>query len=121
MVARTAHASLVPSVLSVREIRRLFGASRERMGHLLGVSAKTVERWEASSSGPTNEMVRVRLAEMQQIGTLGHVVYTDEGFEQFLDSPLPVFGQRTACQLIALGETNKVLGALAADYEGLGF
>lgn len=121
MVVNASVPTQAGSALSVREVRRLLGVSRERMGNLLGVSAKTIERWEAAATGPTNVAVRARLARVREIASLGRVVYTAEGFGQFLDTPLPIFGQRAALQLIALGDTDQVLGALAADYEGLGF
>ena len=96
------------------------GLSRERMAHLLEVSAKTIERWETSRKPPTNPAARRRLAQLDEIAALGLAVYTSEGFRLFLTTPLPVFGGRTALQVIGLGEGEAVMGALAADYEGLG-
>ncbi len=107
--------------LSPRDVRAGFGVSRERMARLLDVSTKTVERWEARDAPPTNPSVRARLANLREIVELGLVVYTAEGFNDFLSTPLGEFDRRTPLQLIEQGAMDDVLAALAADYEGLGF
>lgn len=106
--------------LSPSRIRKELGLSRERMGRLLDVSAKTIERWENRDALPAGPLQRGRLAQLQVIAALGRVVYTAEGLTCFLSTPLPEFERRTALQLIELGQGNRVLAALAADYEGLG-
>jgi transcriptional regulator with XRE-family HTH domain len=107
--------------LSPRRVRAQFGLSRERMARLLDVSAKTIERWEERDALPANSGARARLAKLQEIAELGLIVYTPEGFTEFLITPLGEFGGRTALQLIAQGAPDDVLAALAGDYEGLGF
>lgn len=104
-----------------RELRRLLNLSRERMARLLDVSAKTIERWEQRDERPSSTQVRQRLAQLQEIAQLGHIVYTPEGFSMFLTTPFPTFDGRTALQMIELGQAEQVLGALAEDYEGIGF
>jgi hypothetical protein len=44
-----------------------------------------------------------------------------EGFKEFLSTPLPIFGGRSALVLLELGEYELVISALAADFEGTGF
>jgi DNA-binding XRE family transcriptional regulator len=105
----------------VAEVRRSLGLSRERMAHLFEVSAKTIERWEARGTPPESPHARRRLSQLQEIAQLGHIVYTPAGFHYFLTAPMPVFGGRTALQMIELGEGDAVFAALAADYEGSGF
>jgi transcriptional regulator with XRE-family HTH domain len=105
----------------VRKLRADLGLSRERFGRLLDVSAKTVERWEAQGALPSGQMVRQRLAQLGEIAELGLIVYPPEVFRQLLASPAPRFGGHTALQLVELGQGERVLGALAADYEGLGY
>jgi hypothetical protein len=90
------------------------------MGRLVDVSAKTIERWEELDRVPYSREVRERLATIQEIIHLGLVVYTAEGLREFLATPLAEFDGRTALQLIELGQGDRVLAALAADYEGLG-
>ena len=91
------------------------------MARLLDVSAKTIERWEAQGALPASRAVRERLAKLQEIARLGLLVYTSAGFHRFLTIPLPEFEGRTALQMIELGQEDRVIAALAADYEGLGY
>jgi transcriptional regulator with XRE-family HTH domain len=102
-------------------IRSQLRLSRERMARLMDVSAKTIQRWEEGGALPGSADLRERLARLQAIVDLGTVVYTPEGFVQFLITPLPSFGGRTALQMIEQGQAGAVLAALAADYEGLGY
>ena len=105
-------------VVDPRAIRRALALSYERMARLLDVSSRTVERMEDSGRPPRSLAVAERLGELAQIVELGQLVYTPEGWHQFLTLPQPRFAGRTALQLIERGETQRVLGALATDYEG---
>ena len=108
----------VSPAVSVRGLRSALGISRERMGRLLDVSARTIERWEDRDRLPSNRLLGMRSAQIQEIVDLGLIVYTPEGFVQFMSTPFPVFDGQTALQLVERGETERVMGALAADYEG---
>ena len=107
--------------LDIRELRSVLAISRERMARLIDVSAKTIERWEARGELPTSRTTRGRLAQVQEIVDLGRIVWTSEGFQRFMTIPLPAFGGRSALQLVEAGEAERVIGELAADYEGLGY
>jgi transcriptional regulator with XRE-family HTH domain len=104
-----------------RDLRQVFRLSRERLARLIGVSAKTVERWEAKPTRPARDDIRARMAQLREIADLGAAVYTREGLADFLDAPLAEWGGLTALQLIERGEADRVLASLAADYEGSGF
>ena len=104
-----------------RDLREAFRLSRERLARLVGVSAKTVERWEARPTRPARDDTRARMAQLREIAELGAAVYTREGLADFLDAPLAEFDGLTALQLMERGEADKVLAALAADYEGAGY
>ena len=104
----------------VRQLRMLLGLSRERMARMLDVSTKTVERWEAADAQPSSNATRERLALLAEIVELGLLVYGQDGLPEFVATPLPEFGGRTAAKLIEVGQGEQVLAALAADYEGLG-
>lgn len=101
-------------------LRRDLALSRERMARLVDVSSKTIERWEERETLPQSSRVRVQLAELQQMRDLGLIVYTLDGFRLFLRTPLPILNDRTPLQAIEQGRIDDVIGALAADYEGLG-
>ncbi len=114
-------AERVEYVVRPGELRRDLSLSRERMARLVDVSAKTVERWEHRQSLPpgASSRVRAQLAQIQEIRDLGLIVYTAEGFRQFLVTPFPEFEGKTALQMIEQGRADAVLAALAADYEGV--
>jgi transcriptional regulator with XRE-family HTH domain len=101
-------------------LREELHLSRERMARLMDVSAKTIERWETREALPANRSARERLSRIREITELGRAIYTEEGMQRFLTTPLPVFDGATALQMIENGQADRVLAALAADYEGLG-
>lgn len=101
-------------------IRQQLQLSQERMSRLLHVSTKTLWRWESTPQSPNGESL-ARLVKLKQIAELAEKVYTPEGIEAFLFTPLLDLDNRTAYDLMTLGEFESILGALAADYEGLGF
>jgi hypothetical protein len=88
------------------------------MARLLDVSSRTVLRMEELGRPPRSPAVAERLAQLAQIVELGELVYSLKGWQQFLTLPQPRFDGRTALQLIERGEAQRVLGALATDYEG---
>jgi len=107
--------------LNLFEIRQGLAISQERMANLLKVSAKTVTRWEKGTRQPSDRDVLLRLAKLKEIQQMGLRVYTPDGFGEFLNTPLPVFGGRCAFDLLSLGDYEAVISALAADFEGAGF
>lgn len=109
-----------PPVLNPAQLRRDLHLSRERMGRLVDVSAKTIQRWEEQGKLPSSVRVRQQLAEIAEIVELGLIVYTPDGFREFLTTPLPPFEHRTALQEIEQGRAENVIAALSTDYEGLG-
>lgn len=106
--------------LNPLEIRQNLDLSQERMSYLLHVSAKTLGRWEKSETLPNAE-AKQHLTKLKEIAELVQMVYTPEGVREFLETPMKVFGGYTALDLIRLGQHDRVIAALAADYEGLGY
>jgi transcriptional regulator with XRE-family HTH domain len=107
-----------PTIIDLRGIRARLGLSYERMGRLLGVSGRTVERMERPGQTSRRPVVAERLAQLAQIVDLGELVFTPDGWRQFLVVPQPRFDGRTAKQLLERGKLRRVLAALASDYEG---
>jgi len=114
-VART-----LPTI-DLMKIRTDMGLSREKMARIVDVSSKTIERWEKGETQPTSRRVNRLYAGMYEICELGLMVYKPEGLKLFLRSKLPDFDGQTAFDMLELGDTESVIGALATDYEGLGF
>ena len=102
-------------------IRKRFDLSQERLSTLLRVSVKTVSRWEKKQGKPQKQEQIMSLAKLNEIWELGRKIYTKEGLKEFLRTPLPVFDGKTAFDLIKIGEYDRVIGALAAELEGVGF
>ncbi len=111
---------LSSEILNPLIIRQQLHLSQERMSHLLHISSKTLWRWENTNASPSNK-AKAHLAKLKQIASLAEKVYTVEGVEEFLFTPLEEFGGHTAYDILSLGEYDRVIAALAADYEGLGY
>ncbi len=62
-----------------------------------------------------------QVAKLKEIQELGLMVYTPDGFQEFLKTPLTVLGGRCAMELLILGDYEAVISALVADFEGTGF
>jgi transcriptional regulator with XRE-family HTH domain len=104
-----------------RDLREAFRLSRERLARLIGVSAKTIERWEARPTRPARDEARERMAKLREIAELGAAVYTRERLGDFMVTPLAEYAGLSPLQLIERGDADRVLAALAADYEGGGY
>lgn len=112
-------AARTPPTIDAREVRQTFGISRDRMGRLLELTSKTIARLEGENRLPAQPTVASRLARLKELADLGLVVYTPEGFAQFMATPLPVFGGVSALQLIERGDIERVVAELASTYEGV--
>ena len=105
------------STLNPALIRRDLQLSRERMARILRVSAKTIERWENRNQIP-DARAKQDFAKIRQIAELALAVYGPQGLEAFLTTPMAVFDGHTALDMMGLGEYDRVISALAADFEG---
>ena len=102
-------------------VRGELAVSQEQLGRLLRVSSRSIARWEKERKAPVRQETLERLAQLKKIAAIGRKVYTAQGLNEFLSMPLSIFEGRTGFEMILLGEYEAVLGALAADYEGMGF
>jgi transcriptional regulator with XRE-family HTH domain len=104
--------------LSVAALRATLGISRERMGRLLDVSARTIQRWEDSNQLPSNRWVRGVLVDLDKILSLGKEVFTPEGLQIVMTEPQPAFDNRSGLEMMERGESEQVYGEFAGAYEG---
>ena len=118
-VARAYLKALTPS-LQLNYVIDKFPLSREKLAQLLGVSPRTVNRWAKSGVGPERREHIERLSRLHEVLELGIKVYTTKGLRDFFKTALPEFEHQTAFDMLSIGKFDAVLGALAADYEGLG-
>lgn len=112
------HATREPETLNVADLRETLGISRERLGRVLDVSARTIQRWEDNDQLPSNRWVRGVLIELARIVDLGQEVFTPEGLQAVMTKPQPVFDNRSALELVENGEGERVFGQFALTYEG---
>jgi DNA-binding XRE family transcriptional regulator len=104
--------------LSVADIRAKLGISRERMGRLLDVSARTIQRWEENDQLPSNRWVTKVLVQVNDIVNLGLEVFTPESLHVIMTTPQPGFDNRSGLDKIEAGEGDEVYGEFAGAYEG---
>lgn len=108
----------MPESLSVARIREALGISRERMGRVLDVSARTIQRWEDNDQIPSNRWVTNVLVDLDRIVDLGLDVFTPEGFQIVMNDPQPVFDGKSGLDMIETGKADQVFGEFAGAYEG---
>jgi len=108
----------MPESLSVARLRAALGISRERMGRVLDVSARTIQRWEDNDQLPSNRWVANVLIDLDRITELGLDVFTPEGFRIVMNDPQPVFGGKSGLEMIEDGNADDVFGEFAGVYEG---
>lgn len=106
------------ATLRPRDLRSQLGLSRERLGRILSISSKTVERWEGLEQVPRSERAARRLAALDEAVRLGRLSYEPDALRRLLATPLREFDGLTALQLIEQDQGDRVLALLAADYEG---
>jgi DNA-binding transcriptional regulator YiaG len=110
-----------PSDAKFLVVRKKWASSTEMLGKVLQVNSRTIARWEKKVSSPTRPQDTQNIHKLMEILDLGSKVYTEEGLQEFLSTPLAVFNNHSANQLMSIGDYDAVLSALAADYEGLGY
>ena len=104
--------------ISAAYLRETLHVSRERMGRLLDVSARTIQRWEYNDQLPSNRWVTNVLVQLDEIVSLGLHVYTPEGFQVVMTQPQPAFGAKSGLAKIEAGENQDVYAEFAGAHEG---
>jgi DNA-binding transcriptional regulator YiaG len=104
--------------ISIADIRANLGISRERMGRVLDVSARTIQRWEDNNQLPANRWVMQVLVQLQNIVDVGLEVFTPEGLHRVMTNPQPGFNNRSGLDLFENGEGETVFGEFVSADEG---
>jgi len=107
--------------VSVARIRNGLGISRERLGRVLDVSARTIQRWEEHDQLPTNKWILQVLIQLHDILNLALTVYQPRGVHLIMTTPQPGFDGKSGLDLVEAGQGEEVFGSFAGDYEGQGF
>ncbi|MBU4287341.1 MAG: DUF2384 domain-containing protein [Syntrophaceae bacterium] len=87
---------------NVHGLRLQFDCSQETMGHIIGVSGRTIARWEADESHPTF-LAREKISELQEILTKMQDVIKKGKETEWLNSPNEALGNKTPLEIITRG------------------
>ena len=85
-------------------IRKAFDVSQETMARMLGVTSRTVSRWEKAETLPATLADIAKLSKLKQIMELGRKAYTMQGLQSLLAEAQPVFQGKTGIDLLAFGD-----------------
>jgi len=110
-----------PDASAIKALRAALDLSQESLAQLLRVKARTIVRWEKLETKPSGPAEIEKIQRLQGLVELGLRVYTAAGFRSLLSVPQPAFGGKTGYEVLAFGDFDRVLSALQADSEGLGF
>lgn len=87
---------------NAHSLREMFRCSRETMGHIVGVTGKTIARWEENDSTP-NPLARQKLAELQLVRREMKGVIKKGKEREWLNSPNEDLGQKTPLEVMMKG------------------
>lgn len=90
------------------------------MAHRAYRSRRTPPLTERNTAHHHDDQVENVLERFPEIVHVGLAVYTEDGLRAFLTTPMERFDGRSGIELIRDGKEERVLSALASDYEGLG-
>ncbi len=111
--ARLARARTSPPLTRVRA--RL-GLSQETLAQTLGVSARTIVRWEGQTRIPSR-LARERLERLTELLRLAEQVFPESSIAPWFNTPNPTLGERTPLEVLAtrgsLDEIYHLLGRMA--------
>jgi putative toxin-antitoxin system antitoxin component (TIGR02293 family) len=98
------------------ELRTKLNCSQETMARILGVSSKTVVRWEGNESHPSS-LARQRLSELQKVVKKMQGVIKRGKEAEWLNSPNEALGGKTPLEEMmsgpeGIGEVLHLLGRL---------
>lgn len=100
----------------VHELREKFGCSQELMGHLIGVSGRTIARWEADQSG-LSHLAKQRVDELKNILRKMEGIIQQGKEAEWLNTPNETLRDKTPLEIITQGyegiqEVSNLLGRL---------
>jgi DNA-binding transcriptional regulator YiaG len=105
----------------LQTIRVTLGISQEILAQILRVTVRTVSRWEKGETQPTSPGDIAQIKRLKALMDLGLKVYSRQGLQSLLAEAQPVFGNKTGIDMLAFGEYERVVAAIEADFEGLGY
>jgi len=100
----------------IHTLRIKFGCSQEMLGHIIGVSGKTIARWEGDKNNPSFLAIQ-KVKELQTILDKMDGVIKKEMEKEWLNTPNESLGNKTPLEVIGQGssgiqEVLRLLGRL---------
>lgn len=112
-IARPARTRSAPSL---HRVRTRLGLSQETLAQVLGVSARTIVRWEGQTSVPSR-LAWDRLERLAEVIRLAEQVFPGPALTSWFRTPNPALGGRIPVDVLAnrggLEEVFHLLGRMA--------
>lgn len=104
----------------LKELRLTFGLSQERLARLIGVSVRSVARWEAGHSAPS-PLAQRQLTALERLKRELDLLMRPDSIDEWMVRPQSRLGGRTPQQLLLSEGPEPVLKLLeeaASAFEG---
>ncbi|MBI2562021.1 MAG: DUF2384 domain-containing protein [candidate division NC10 bacterium] len=113
LIARPTQTRPVPSL---HRVRARIGISQETLAQILGVSVRTVGRWEAKSSFPSR-LAQDRMDRLTEVLQLAEQIFAESAIASWFQTPNPTLRGRTPLEALTtrggLDEVYHLLGRMA--------
>lgn len=100
----------------LHRVRARLGLSQEAIAQALGVSARTIVRWENHTSRPSR-LAQDRVGRLAEVLRLGEQIFPGEALPSWFQTPNPTLRGRTPLEVLAarsgLDEIYHLLGRMA--------
>lgn len=100
----------------LQRARARLGLSQEALAQALGVSVRTIVRWENQTSLPSR-LARDRVERLAEVLRLGEQIFPGSALAAWFQTPNPTVGGRTPLEVIAsrggLDEVYHLIGCMA--------
>lgn len=89
----------------IHDLRLKFGCSQEIMGHIIGVSGRTVARWEGAENTPSL-LARQKVKEMEVVLEKMEGIVKKGKEKEWLNTPTEALGGKTPLETIEQGPSG---------------
>ena len=101
---------------TVQRVRSRLALSQEALAQVVGVSARTIVRWESETAAPSR-MALDRLERLGEVLRLAEQIFPERAIASWFRTPNPTLGGRTPTEVLAtrggLDEIYHLLGRMA--------
>ncbi len=101
---------------ALQRVRARLVLSQEALAQVLGVSARTIVRWEGRAAAPSR-LAHDRLERLAEVLRLAEQIFPERAIASWFRTPNPALGDRTPVEVLAtrggLDEIYHLLGRMA--------